>query len=86
MVVSEITDIQRKESHIYYRHIFNAAAVCTILGKEQKVKFEFAIEYKPLGGADISLKIKDDLDYPVLPLRIEVKKSLKELMDKNIIP
>lgn len=86
MIVTELTDIQRKESHIYYRHNFTAVAVCSILKKEKHGKIEFAIEYKPVGGADITLKILDDLHYPVLPIRIELKKSIKNLMDKNIIP
>lgn len=86
MLVAELTDLQRKESHIYYRHNFTAVAVYSILKKEKRGKIEFAIEYKPVGGADITLKIIDVPDYPVLPIRVELKKSIKSLMDKNIIP
>ena len=41
MIVSEIKNIEKEDTHIYYRQRYVGTAVYTILGKEQNGKVEF---------------------------------------------
>ena len=65
MIVSEIKDIEKEDTHIYYRQKYTATAVYAILGTEKTGKIEFFVEYKPEGDCDIHVKMLDQIDYPV---------------------
>ncbi|AGT44684.1 hypothetical protein [Treponema pedis] len=86
MIVSEIKNIQTIDSHIYYRQIFTAIAVYTILGGEREGKIEFTIEYKPTGETEIQVKMIDKLDYPVLQVMIELKNAVRNLIKNEQLP
>ena len=85
MVVSKLVEIERKESHIYYMQDFTATAVYSIVGKEKKGRIAFSIEHKPTGEMVITLRILDDVDYPLLPIIIDLKKTIKNLIETNVL-
>ena len=85
MVVSKLVEIERKESHIYYMQDFTATAVYSIVGKEKKGRITFSIEHKPTGEMAITLNIVDDVDYPLLPIIIDLKKMIKDLIKTNVL-
>ena len=85
MVVSKLIEIERKESHIYYMQEFTATAVYSIVGKEKKGRIAFSIEHKPTGEMEITLQIIDDVDYPLLPIIIDLKKTIKTLVTTNVL-
>jgi len=85
MVVSKLVEIERKESHIYYMQDFTATAVYSIVGKEKTGKIRFSIEHKPTGEMVITLFILDDVDYPLLPIIIDLKKMIKNMVETNLI-
>lgn len=74
MTILGINDITRKENFIYYRREFFASALYDLPGRKYSGKIEFTIETTPLGKKDISIKMVDPVDYPLIP----VIKSLKE--------
>ena len=83
MVVSKLVDIERKESHIYYMQDFTATMVYSVVGKEQKGRLAFSVEHKPTGEMVISVRFIDDVDYPLLPLIIDLKTTIKKLIETN---
>ncbi len=85
MVVSKLIEIERKESHIYYMQDFTATAVYSIVGKEKKGRIAFSIEHKPTGEMAITVKFIDDMEYPLLPLIIDLKKTIKTLIETNVL-
>lgn len=85
MVVSKLVEIERKESHIYYMQDFTATAVYSIVGKEKKGRITFSIEHKPTGEMVITLNIVDDVDYPLLPVIIDLKKMIKNMIETNVL-
>ncbi|MGP1438004.1 MAG: hypothetical protein ACTTKH_02910 [Treponema sp.] len=85
MVVSKLVDIERKESHIYYMQDFTAMAVYSIVGKEKKGRIAFSIEHKPTGEMVITVRLIDDVDYPLLPVIIDLKKTIKTLIETNVL-
>lgn len=86
MIVSEIKDIEKEDTHIYYRQKYTATAVYFILGAEKTGKIEFLVEYKPSGESDIQVKMIDVIDYPVLQLMIDLKKAVRSLIETNKLP
>lgn len=83
MVVSKLMEIERKESHIYYMQDFTATAVYSIVGKEKKGRIAFSIEHKPTGAMELTVKLTDDVDYPLLPVIMDLKKIIKTLIETN---
>ena len=83
MVVSKLVDIERKESHIYYMQDFTATMVYSIVGRERKGRIAFSIEHKPTGEMVITVRFIDDVDYPLLPLIIDLKTTIKKLIETN---
>ena len=83
MVVSKLVDIERKESHIYYMQDFTATMVYSIVGREKKGRIAFSIEHKPTGEMAITVRFIDDVDYPLLPLIIDLKTTIKKLIETN---
>lgn len=86
MTVLEIKDIEKEDTHIYYRQKYMAKAVYSILGTEKTGKIEFLIEHKPSGETDIEVKMIDSMDYPVLQLMIDLKKAVRNLIETNQLP
>ncbi len=85
MVVSKLTEIERKESHIYYMQEFTATAIYSIVGKEKSGRLAFSIEHKPTGAMEITIRLIDDVDYPLLPVIIDLKKTIKTLVETNVL-
>lgn len=86
MIVTDIINIEKKNSLIYYREEFEAVAVYTILGNEQKGKIEFLIEVNPVGQKQLFLDLIDKPDYPLLPIRISLKEKIQHLIDSAALP
>jgi len=85
MVVSKLEDIERKESHIYYMQDFTATMIYSVVGKEKKGRIAFSIEHKPTGEMVISVRFIDDIDYPLLPVIIDLKTTIKKLIETNVL-
>jgi hypothetical protein len=85
MVVSKLEDIERKESHIYYMQDFTATMIYSVVGKEKKGRIAFSIEHKPTGEMVISVRFIDDIDCPLLPVIIDLKTTIKKLIETNVL-
>ncbi len=86
MIVKDIVGIEKKNSLIYYREEFSGIAIYTILGKVQKGHIEFLIEADPMGHKKIILHLIDIPDYPLLPIRLDLKKTIQHLIDTSSLP
>ncbi|MBU0926294.1 MAG: hypothetical protein KKA67_00950 [Spirochaetes bacterium] len=86
MKIVDLTNILRKETHIYYRREFKADAVIEIMQQTKSVPVEFVLEHKPTGNVDVSATIIDDLDYPVMPIVAMLKTHIAELDKRGALP
>ncbi len=86
VIVKDIVGIEKKNSLIYYREEFSAIAIYRLLGKEQKGKIEFLIEVDPVGQKKLFLRLIDMPDYPLLPIRLDLKKTIQQLIDSSSLP
>ena len=53
--------------------------------KGKKGRIAFSIEHKPTGEMAITVKFIDDMEYPLLPLIIDLKKTIKTLIETNVL-
>jgi hypothetical protein len=86
VIVEDIIDIEKKNSLIYYREEFEAIAIYNILGREQTGKINFLIEVNPIGQKHLFLQLIDKPDYPLLPIRIDLKEKIQHLIDSSTLP
>lgn len=82
MTIRELSGISRKENFIYYRREFTATAHYDLPGKLCTGLVEFTIETEPTGKKDVTIKLVDSIDYPLLPI-VQKMKELILAMDKE---
>ncbi|MDR2898183.1 MAG: hypothetical protein LBU99_05140 [Spirochaetaceae bacterium] len=86
MKVLEIKDMLRKEVPLYYRMDYTGTAVVEIPLKVIEAPVEFTIETDPLGRKTIELTLKNDIDYPLVPLVKSLKEYILELSREGLLP
>ncbi|MGP1575993.1 MAG: hypothetical protein ACTTH7_00625 [Treponema sp.] len=86
MLVTDIIGIEKRNSLIYYREEFSAIAIYNIMGKKQQGKIDFLVEVNPIGEKKLFLELIDTPDYPLLPIRLDVKRALQHLIDTSALP
>ncbi|PKL24670.1 MAG: hypothetical protein CVV47_09560 [Spirochaetae bacterium HGW-Spirochaetae-3] len=86
MKIVDLTNILRKDTHIYYRREFRADAVFEIMDQTKSVPVEFVLEHKPTGSVDVSATIVEGLDYPVMPFVSKLKAFIAELDKRGALP
>ncbi len=86
MKILELTDVSRKDTLIYYRREFMANAVIEVLSKSRTIPVEFILEQSPLGKIDTKVNIKQDLDFPVLPLISKLKHYIRDMDERGVLP
>jgi len=86
MKIVDLTNILRKETHIYYRREFKADAVFEIMQQTKSIPVEFVLEHKPTGSIDVSAVIIDELDYPVMPFMSQLKLFISDMDKRGALP
>lgn len=74
MRVLELKDLYSEDIGLYYRRNYSALAVLELPIKTTEVPIDFIIEIGPLGNKEIYIDLKKSVDYPLIPL----KKNIKE--------
>jgi len=52
-------------------------------GSRQQIPMEFVIEIKPTGERDIDVKLKERIDYPLVPVIRALKEKIKALEENG---
>ena len=86
MKIIEIKDIVRKDVPIYYRRLYTGVAVLELINKNAEVPLSFQIEQKPTGQTEITITSMGEVDYPLVPLRRELKKAIGDLDSNGNLP
>ena len=86
MTVLRLDDIIRKEDGLYYRRKFSASAVYELASHSEDGRIEFVIETSPLGQNSISVKLIDDVNYPILPVKRALKEYINDLDMAGMLP
>ena len=86
MRVISIKDIIRKDVPIYYRLLFTGVAVLELTKDEADYRIDFTIEIKPTGQKEITVTLLDEVDYPLLPVITELKKTIDTMHANGALP
>jgi hypothetical protein len=86
MKILAIKNITRKEVPIYYRRVYSGLALIELLNKTLEVALEFLVENKPTGQTEISVTLGEKIDYPLLPLKKELKNFIASLDQNGQLP
>ena len=86
MNVVAIKDIVRKDIPIYYRLLYTGVTAIELSGKEANYRIDFSIEIKPTGKKEISVSFLDEIDYPLIPVLRELKKTIDSMHSNGELP
>ena len=86
MKIISIKDIVRKDVPIYYRLLYTGVAVMELTKGPGDYRIDFSIEIKPTGQKEITVTFLDDIDYPLVPLVKELKKTIDEMHTNGTLP
>jgi hypothetical protein len=80
MKVLEIRDITKKNIPLHYRNEFKASAVFEYKNQNREESpVEFTLEHSATGNLDISVRILNKLNYPLLPALKSLKAFIRDL-------
>jgi hypothetical protein len=86
MKILAIKNIIRKDVPIYYRRVYSGLALIELLNKTLEVALEFLVENKPTGQTEVSVTLGEKIDYPLLPLKKELKDFITSLDQSGQLP
>ena len=86
MKILELKDVVRKDVPIYYRRLYTAVAVLELLNKTSEIPLEFQIEHMPTGSIEITIISMGNVDYPLVPLKKELKNLIGALDTAGKLP
>ncbi len=82
MELLEIKDILKKDIPLHYREDFSCTAVFADKRSPKNVEIpvDFSLEHNALGQKDVIVTIKkEDLDYPLLPIKKSIQQYILDL-------
>ena len=86
MKILEVKNIVRKDVPIYYRRLYTGIAVIQLVATTTEIPIDFQIEQKPTGLTEIGITLSKQVDYPLLPLKKELKKFIDGLNSGGKLP
>ena len=86
MKIVGLSDILRKETHLFYRREFKASATVEMMGTIRTFPVEFVLEHTPTGSIDINTTIHGDTDFPVMPVLALLKTHIVDLERRGALP
>ena len=86
MKVVELANLQREDVQIFYIRKYAATAVLDLTARTANVDIEFSIEMNSFGNKDFTLSIKNQIDYPLIPIRKTILEYITNLEQEGKLP
>ena len=86
MRVVELQNLVREDVQIFYIRKYAATAVLDLTARTANVEIEFSIEMNSFGNKDFSLSIKNQIDYPLIPIRKSILEYITKLEMEGKLP
>lgn len=86
MKILELRQIKRTEDGLYYRRKFSAEATVEIPIAVLELPIHFTIETGPLGNRDIDIEFSKQPDYPLIPIKNALTKTITEMDMEGRLP
>ena len=83
MKVHSIDQLTRKDIPLYYRNEYEGLGDLEFpTGERHRVPLEFTVEIKPTGERAVTVKLKERINYPLLPVIHALKKKI-EILERS---
>ncbi|MDF1569456.1 MAG: hypothetical protein RQ801_09470 [Spirochaetaceae bacterium] len=83
MKLHGIEQLTKKDIPLYYRNEYEGLGDLEfVLGDRRRVPLEFSVEIKPTGERVVNVRIRDRIDYPLLPVIRAIKAEVL-IMEKD---
>ena len=79
MKILGIKDLKRKDVPIYYRMYYTGVVSLQMGSATVESHIDFSLEMKPTGQKEVLITLNDPVDYPLVPLLLELKKYILDL-------
>jgi len=86
MRIIAIKNIARKNVPIYYRVLFTGVAVIEVLNRTEEFNIDFSVEMKPTGEKEIGVTLSKSIDYPVIPVVRELRRTIGTMLSDGELP
>jgi hypothetical protein len=87
MKVNLLRHLVKEDGPIHYRRKYNATAELALTAENTlEVPIAFTLEHSPLGTVEVTVTLKEKLDYPSLPVIKELKDFIQSLESNGEIP
>ena len=86
MKVMELANLKREDVQIFYIRKYAATDVLDLTARTANVDIEFSIEMNSFGNKDFSLSIKNQIDYPLIPIRKSILEYITKLEMEGQLP
>ena len=86
MTVLGLNDVHLKDSPVHYRSEYRAAALIHFTGKQEEIPVLFSIEHTATGTVDIVVKVRERINYPLLPVLGALKTYISDMYSEGKLP
>ena len=86
MRIIDLKNVVRKDVPIYYRRLYSGTVVLELLTKPVEAPLEFQIEHMPTGQIEITITSIGEIDYPLVPLKKELRNFIGDLDTSGKLP
>jgi hypothetical protein len=77
MRLLNINHIEKKDVPLYYRNEYTAVSEFELIGNSvTNIPINFSVEMTPTGEKLIYIKIKQNIDYPIIPILRVLKEEI----------
>jgi len=84
MKVHSIGQLTKKDIPLYYRNEYEGLADIEFsAGSRRQIAMDFTVEIKPTGEREIDVKLKERIDYPLVPVIRALKDEIRKLEENG---
>lgn len=87
MTIASLDDLTLIDSPVHYRRRYTATALLTY-GHDgaERAAVAFSLEHTPYGRVEIRVELRDNVNYPLLPIYRELKRHIYALEQEGRLP
>ena len=86
MTVHGIDELIKKDIPLYYRNEYEGTGDLEFLnGSRRRIPLAFSVEIKPDGERIVAVKVKEKLDYPLLPVVRALKETILSMEKDGLL-
>jgi hypothetical protein len=87
MNVESLENVELQDSPIQYRRQYTAIANLSFReNNSERALIAFSLEHTPYGSVEVTVSVKDDVNWPLVPLLRALKAHIRDLEQRGLLP